>query len=351
MTTLKLIIITALSIIVFNTNAQEQKATSPVQFSFIYPVGSNGQNALNKANNCSFNMLWGMNGGVKGFELGGIGNFNKGDVNGCQIAGITNITKGSITGAAISGIANIHSNDTKGLSLSGIANIHAGKTKGLMLSGIVNISNKNMSGAQISLVNNTYNDMDGFQLGLINYAKKLKGFQLGLINVTDSIDGIALGLISIYKDGYYAVEVSNSEVLHAHTSYKIGQAHFYNIYTVGYGRYQNNDVFSYGFGLGSLISLHKRHSLAIEGITNQMAYDDKWGKLNMLNKLNLTYQFHVTDRISLVGGPSLNFYISNHLVDGKYGTLNMPKTIWKHRGSSNMKAMWIGYNAGINIRL
>jgi len=365
MTRLKRITLSALLLMALGLNAQEEKTISPVQVTFLYPVGSNGQNAMDKTNNFSFNVLWGMNGGVNGFELGSIGNYNKGNVKGLQIGGITNITTGSGNGAIIGGIANLTKENAKGLQLAGIANLHGGETSGLMLSGIANVANKNMTGAQISLVNNTFNymngfqmglvnnakSMKGFQLGLINYTKKMKGFQLGLINVSDTIHGEALGLISVTKGGYYAVEVSNSEVLYAHTTYKMGVSHLYNIYTVGYGRYENKDIFSYGLGLGTMVPLAKRHSLAIEGITNQMAYDNEWEEVNMLNKLNLTHQFHIANRISLFGGPSLNYYITKKMVNGKYGTLDMPKPIWKHSGGDNMQYMWIGYNVGINIRI
>jgi hypothetical protein len=362
---LKGITLLALLTMTLGLNAQEVKTTSPLQVTFIYPVGSNGQNSMHKANNFSLNVIWGMNGGVNGFELGAIGNFNKGNVAGAQIGGITNINTSSINGVVISGITNLTKGNAKGLQLSGIANLNGGETYGLMLSGIANVSQMNAKGAQVSLINSAFENMNGFQLGLVNYtkgmngfqlgltnyAKKMKGFQLGLVNVSDTIDGIALGLISVTKDGYYAVEVSNSEVLYVHTSYKMGVSKLYNIYTIGIGRYENKDVYSYGLGLGSLITLHNRHSLAIEGITNQMAFDNTWDGLNLLNKVNLTYQFHLTNRISLFGGPSFNYYIINFMINGKYGTVNMPNPIWEHSNSNNAQYMWIGYNAGINIRL
>jgi len=345
--------------------AQDVKTTSPVQVTFFYPVGSNGQNSMDKANNFSLNVIWGMNGGVSGFELGGIGNFNKGDVTGAQIGGICNINTGSFNGAVVGGITNLTKEDAKGLQLAGIANLNGGETNGLMLSGITNFAQKNSKGAQVSLINFAFENMNGFQLGLVNYtkgmngfqlgltnyAKKMKGFQLGLVNVSDTIDGIALGLISFTKDGYYAVEVSSSEVLYSSVSYKMGVSKLYNIYTLGYGRYENKDVYSYGLGLGSLVSLHPRHSLAIEGIANQMVYNNVWDNLNLLHKLNLTYQFHLTKRITLFGGPSFNHYITDYIVNGKYGTVDMPNPIWEHSGKNKRQYMWFGYNAGINIEL
>ncbi|MCG8581350.1 MAG: hypothetical protein MI866_15615 [Bacteroidales bacterium] len=366
MTRSRLTTLTLLLLIVLGLNAQE--STAPAQVTFAYPIGTNGQQSKDISNRFSFNVLYGVNGGVKSFELGGIGNQNHGDVHGFQLAGITNITEGNSSGAVVSGIANVTTESTSGMHIGGIANITQSKasgmqmagitningeeTKGFMLAGLANVAAGDMTGSQISFINSTHGHMNGFQLGFVNFANKLKGFQLGFVNVTDSIDGASLGFISYARNGYFAFEASNSEVMYANISYKMGSTpSLYNIYTMGYTRYNSKDVYSYGLGLGTLIPLHKRHSLAIEGITNQMAYDDDWSKLNMLNKLNLTYQFHLTKRISLVGGPSLNFYITEFEVDGKYGTLDMPKTIWDHKGDQNMHYMWIGYNMGINIRL
>ncbi|MCT4589659.1 MAG: hypothetical protein N4A71_17690 [Carboxylicivirga sp.] len=364
--TTKLMTLTLLLMMLIGLKAQETKTISPAQVTFAYPLGTNGQQSKNITNRFSFNVLYGINGGVKSFELGGIGNQNQGDVQGFQLAGISNITDGSSSGAVISGITNITTGSVDGMQLTGIANVNNGTAKGaqiagianisgdvtngLMLSGIANVSAANVTGMQLSLINTTHGDMNGFQLGLVNYAKKIKGFQLGLINVADSIDGVALGLISYTRDGYFAIEASNSEVMHANLSYKMGTSYLYNIYNLGYGRYNNKDVYSYGLGLGTLVPLHQRHSLAIEGITNHIAYDNEWDEVNLLTKLNLTYQFRLTKCISLIGGPSLNLYISDVMVDGKYGTLDMPKTFWDHKGNKNMHYAWLGYNIGINIQ-
>ncbi len=365
--TTKLMTLAVTLIITLGLKAQDDKKTTPAQVSFAYPVGTNGSQSKEIANNYSFNILYGINGGVNTFELGGIGNQNHGDVKGVQIAGISNITEGASSGVVIGGIANIATQTTDGFHLAGIANVSNGSangaqlagianingasTNGLMLSGIANIANDDMTGMQLSLINSSHSNMNGFQLGLINFAKKLKGFQLGLVNVTDTLEGAALGLISVTRNGYFAFEASNSEVMYTNLSYKMGTSQLYNIYTMGYSKYNSKDVYSYGLGLGTLIPLHERHSIALEGITNQMAYDDDWSQLNMLNKLNLTYQFNLTKRISLIGGPSLNFYITEVMVNGEYGTLDMPKTIWEHKGDKNMHYMWIGYNVGLKIRL
>jgi len=286
--TTKLMTLTMLLIISLGLKAQETKTTTPAQVSFAYPLGTNGQQSKDIANRFSFNVLYGVNGGVKSFELGGIGNQNHGNVSGFQLAGISNITEGASTGAVISGIANVTTQSVSGMHLAGIANvnngnangahvagianINGGTSNGFMLSGLANVATQDITGMQLSFINSAHETMNGFQLGFANFANKLKGFQLGFVNVADSIDGAALGFISFARIGYFAVEASNSEVMHANLSYKMGMTQLYNIYTVGYSQYNSKDVYSYGLGLGTLIPLHKRHSLAIEGITNHIAY-------------------------------------------------------------------------------
>ncbi|MCP4457828.1 MAG: hypothetical protein GY816_07365 [Cytophagales bacterium] len=98
------------------------------QLSFFYPLGSNG---VSKAysHNYSFNIIYGMNSGVDGFELGGIANYNEGNVTGTQIAGISNYTKGDVAGLQWAGIINANKGSMQGAQISGIANYTSGQLR------------------------------------------------------------------------------------------------------------------------------------------------------------------------------------------------------------------------------
>ncbi|MEM8929370.1 MAG: hypothetical protein AAGC45_14330 [Bacteroidota bacterium] len=72
------------------TNAQENTKHKKSQITFIYPLGTNGANSANYTNNVSFNLLMGVNGGVNGFEFGGLVNYNKGNVRGFQFSELVN---------------------------------------------------------------------------------------------------------------------------------------------------------------------------------------------------------------------------------------------------------------------
>nr|WP_299342626.1 hypothetical protein [Allomuricauda sp.] len=302
------------------TNAQDNAGSKKAQITFVYPLGTNGINSMDYANNVSFNLLVGLNGGVNGFEFGGLVNYNKGDV--------------------------------KGFQFGGLANINSGSTQGIQISGISNIANQNSKGLQMGLTNIVNGEHKGLQLGLFNYSKRLNGVQFGLINVSDSISsGTPVGLINIVKNGYKAVEVAGGETLWANASFKLGSREFYTIIKTGYSRFKDENVYSAGLGFGSLFSFAKKHGISLELSGNNILYDGKWSGLNILGKLDFNFQYSLNDRFKVIAGPSFNTYITDQEVDGNFGTLNIPYTIFEDINEDRMLSAWIGFNLGVALEL
>ncbi len=302
------------------TNAQDKKEIRKSQITFIYPLGTNGVNSTDYTNNVSFNILMGLNGGVNGFEFGGLVNYNKGNVRGFQFGGL--------------------------------ANINTGSTQGIQISGIANIAGQNSKGFQMGLSNVVRAEHKGLQLGLFNYTKRLNGLQLGLINVSDTISsGTPIGLINIVKNGYYALEVSGGETLFANTSFKFGAREFYTIIKTGYSRFKGENVYSAGLGFGSLFSFAKRHGISLELSGNNIIYNGKWDGLNILGKLDFNFQYSLNDTFKIVAGPSLNTYITDQEVEGAFGTLNVPYTIFEDVNDDRLISAWIGFNLGVALEL
>jgi hypothetical protein len=328
-------IITAL-IFSFSISFAQEKERKQIQASLITPISNHGANAVEYSNDFSLNATVGINGGVNGFELGGVANINKGNVKGCQIGGVANITEGTSKGTIISGTINLASDSTSGFQLAGVTNI-------------VNSSSK---GFQLSVANIVKEHFSGFQLGVINIAKSFKGLQFGLINISkDASNGTPIGLVNIIKGGYKAIEATTTETMHARLTYKMGVEKCYTIYQVGYGSYKDKSVMEFGMGLGSLFSIAPKHKVALEATTSQLIYDNQWKGINMLNQLKLNYHFALTPKLDLVAGPVANVYISDRTTDERYGTIHIPSTIYKHYGSKNLVATWIGFNAGICFNL
>ena len=308
------------------------------QVSFAYPIGSNGKDSKKYSNNVSFNILYGVNGGVHGFELGSILNYNKGKVQGLQLSGILNINTG-------------HSS---GVLLSGVSNVCMDSTAGLLLSGVLNYSKKNAGGFQLATANIAAKAFRGFQLGAFNYAQKLKGVQLGVINYLNDGEGaLPIGVFSIVKNGHYEFELTGGEVLYTNLNYKMGVKKFYTIFKAGYSSFKDNPVYSVGLGFGSNIPLSEKQKISIDLSFNQIIYNNKWndGNANFLTKADFNYKYAIAKKACLLIGPSYNVYVTKEKVNGEYGTLHIPYTIYTKEGSASKVFMWVGINAGLSYRL
>ncbi|BDD10905.1 hypothetical protein FUAX_33370 [Fulvitalea axinellae] len=367
----------------FQAIAQEEpvKEKKGVQVSFGYPVGSAGRNSTDYINNFSFNILYGINGGLNGAEIGGLMNVNDGNVNGFQMAGLMNMNSGRVKGATIAGLSNISRKGYSGVVVAGVLNYTQEASTGLGFSP-ANILTDSLTGAQIGMFNyadrvkglqfgafnyvrnsaevqighlNYTREENGVQVGLFNLARKGGGVQVGLFNYQgEGEDGTSIGLFNIVKDGYYALEVSANESIFANLAYKMGTEKFYTIFTAGYSSYNSKPVYSTGLGFGGMVKLAENQRLAIDATANNVVYDNNWDTdddgINLLNKLDLSYRYRL-GKFSAFAGPSLNVYVTRQKVDGRYGTINIPYTLNDHESDHTKVFMWVGFNAGLSLRL
>ena len=345
------------------------KESRKAQVTFTYPLGSEGVSSRSYSYNFSLNVLLGLNGGVNGFELGSLWNHNDGDVNGVQLSGIVNSTIGNSSGlilsglvnynyhaasaVAISGILNYSREYLRGVLLSGIANIGLDSLNGISVSGILNLTNGNARGIHLSTIN-LAKDFEGAQIGVVNSARRLKGLQAGVINVIeDGKNALPIGLINIVRNGYYELDLAGGEAIYSNLNFKMGVERLYSILKLGYSFYQDNPVYSFGFGLGTSVSLTDRQSLNIDLSTNRIFMDinrDWFENSNGLNKLDLNYKFYILNKLSFLIGPSYNIYVTEKKINGEYGTINIPYTLYEHEYASKKLFMWVGLNAGVSLK-
>lgn len=351
----------------FSLQAQNDTTSkfTPVQITFLYPIGSNGSQSVKYGNHFSLNILYGINKSVDGLELGGIGNFLNSDMTGIQIAGITNITEGVVTGvqlagihnhtnenvigAQVGGITNISMKGFYGLQIAGINNISYHNSTGLQISGIHNWSHGNTSGAQISgIYNQTDQNFHGLQLALVNSAKKITGAQIGLINVADSSNGVSIGLINIIKNGYHCLEVSGNEVLPLSMTLKSGTTTFYNIYTAGI-QINTPHIFGFGLGFGSSIPLGSQLSVSMDLTANYINELKKFDwKLNILNRLDLTMNYDFSDHFTILAGPAFNVHVSElgYESTGGFTTDIAKNPFYTEKVNQTQVQMWVGAKFG-----
>jgi hypothetical protein len=312
--------------------SQEEKTA---QVSFIYPISTSGTNSTNYSNKLSFNTIAGINGGVNGFELGSVLNINKGAVIGLQIAGVSNLTNNNSKGTIISGVANKTNNDSKGTMISGVVN-----------------SSESHQGLQLSALNIVKERLKGIQLGAINIAKEVKGTQLGLINIANNGDEIVpIGIINAIKGGYYALELSTNELLFSNITFKMGVEKFHTLLRGGIGSYNGESVLGVGMGFGSIIPIKNNHKLNIELICDDIMYDYKMEGINLLNQLNIHYQYQITNFLAVKAGPGIRSYVTDQKVNGEFNTLDIPYTILESTGDKIKTSSWVGFNAGVIISL
>lgn len=125
--------------------------TSPdkriAQVSVIPFVGTNTGNSDAVTNNISMNLLWGVNGGVDGLEVGGGLNTVKNDVKGFQAALIGNQVGRDVTGTQVGGLFNYNGGTTRGLQAAGVINF-AQRAEAAQTAGLINWVKEDVSGVQ-----------------------------------------------------------------------------------------------------------------------------------------------------------------------------------------------------------
>jgi hypothetical protein len=258
--TIKIIILVTGMIVgiisVYAETGDTTKIYRKAQATFAHPIGTNGDEAPQVVNNFSFNLLYGISGGVngaeigllinnttgsvRGFQFGGIGNSVSGSINGfqataiynigsgnitgVQFAGITNIIRNNMNGATVSGITNIISGDTKGFVFAGLGNNVAGMSGGFQGAGLYNLVEEGSNGAQFAgLSNINLKDTRGaYFAGLANILNgDSKGAQFaGLSNVnTGRMNGAQIaGLANVNIEDIEGAQIAGLANLAVETS-------------------------------------------------------------------------------------------------------------------------------------
>ncbi len=374
---------TALLVLVtFNLKAQDdwekEKINQPFQVTFFTPLGTNGVNSTRFANIFSLNIIAGVNGGVDGFELGGIVNIDEGYVKGVQVSGFGNIVSGPVDAVQIAGFGNINSGYTEGLQGAGFVNIVGDSAKAFQIAGFGNVSAglegaqvsgfgnlsekvvgfqgtgfmniaKETNGAQAAGFMNIAEDLDGVQIaGFLNVANKVKGLQLaGFINICDSIDGIPIAPISIVrKGGYRRFEFWGNETFFLNTSFKIGIKDFYTVFTLGHKPGFSEFQWGFGFGAGKTIQTGEKNSLDLEAHVYNV-YTDLWRswEYNQLNQLRVSFNYQIAEHFSIFAGPTFNILISEYADSAEKIS---PSWSWKISRRNKVRG-WFGFNLGFRF--
>lgn len=364
--------------------AEEKKLedfTRLAQVSVWPAIGTNAGYSEEITNKLSFNVFWGMNGGVDGVEVGGFVNSIKNDVEGVQAAGLGNVVQGNVTGSQIgglfnkvggttvgvqvgglfnishetsaiqgAGLANIVKGDFGGVQVGGLFNIVTGSSSGTQAAGLFNITHED-GNTQLSGLFNIADDVDGQLAGFFNRAKKVGGFQIGIINVADTVGGATIGLLNFVKNGYNKVEISGGDLLKANLGFKFGSPAFYNI--IHLGSYVSDESWGLGYGVGTAITMNPRWLLNLEAVAIHLNEGELWtSDLNLLNQFRFTVDCRLSRHVNLFLGLSANVLVSRlrNSEDQLIGSQLVPYTLFEYNDSdkTNIK-MWAGFNVGLRF--
>ena len=343
-------------------------ATRPFQVSVVPGLSTHGQLSSQVVNSFSLNIFGGYTAGTNGLEIGGLFNIDKkevkyfqaaglfnsvgGEVKGFQVAGINNLVQDSVEGMQAAGINNFVTGKMSGFQVAGIYNHVSDSVKGVQIAGVGNFSKEKVSGVQIAGVSNISNrEMNGVQIaGVINYTKKLRGVQIGLINIADTSAGYSIGLINIIIKGYHKLSFSANEIQNFSAAFKTGNSKLYSILQAGLNASDSNKVYSFGYGLGSELSLNKRKTLSLNPeLSCQYLYLGSWDYTNLLNRFNLNFNVKLGKYVSLFAGPSYSVYITDQNFGFSGYRFPVPPSGYNTTKFSNKVTGWFGWNAGINF--
>ena len=176
---------------------QEGVACKPFQLTFFYPLGTGFVKTAENCYHASINILGGVTGQTKGFEMGGLFNVNKYGATGAQFAGLFNLALAnnqkpfSSANAQFAGICNV-TKKGKSVQFAGICNI--GDTAYFQSGGIFNVAKE--AGFQAAGIFNVANRA-GFQAGgIFNVAKEVGGQAGGIFNIADKTIFQAAGVFN-----------------------------------------------------------------------------------------------------------------------------------------------------------
>ena len=325
----------------------------PFQFSFVYPLGTDGMQSAKNTYNFSFNVLGGVTGAIEGIEMASLFNVNSFGSKGfqlagllnlsgiptaeimesenVQIAGLVNITRKGFSAAQIGGIANLA--DNTGAQIAGIAGFS--NKSNVQISGVINAAHE--ANLQIATINVA--KQVNSQIGVVNVSSKT-GFQLGVVNIADTAD-FQIGIVNLSKNGIMEIELGYNSFWESTASFRSGKEYFYSIISVGYNN--EHEFRMSGGGLGFGIPFGNKLGMNIEAVSYQMQKkgEDKYNGVVLIKPL-LRYKFN---RLQIFAGPNMNMSISN---TDQFKSF-LPSNLFFDRGKKING--WIGYDFGIRYSL
>jgi hypothetical protein len=283
---------------------------TPFQFSFIYPLGTNGIDSPEYTNSVSINLLGGISHNEKAFTLSGLATIIRRNADGFQMAGLLNCI----------------GNEGKGFLLSGLAS-YVDRYEGVQFAGLFNAA-KDVKGVQFA--------------GLFNAAKDVKGVQIaGLLNVAEQSD-YPIAIVNFVKNGEKSISLSYNETGSALVSFRSGGRVTYGILGCGYSHKAKGNAFVIEGGLGAHIRCSSRFR-----INNEIKGENSISK-NAFFKAgyHVLPTYRITPHWEIFLGTGINYIQTNDL---KNDSIFSGISLWKKQRNAKIRQIHIGYSVGIQF--
>lgn len=309
-------------------SAQDRNFYTPFQFSFIYPLSTNGMNAGQYTNGVSLNLLVGASKNEKSLAFAGLSNIISHDARGVQFAGFSNYIGHEGKGLAFAGLTNVTSN-YRGLQFAGLVNV-AKDIRGVQFAGMLNVG-KDIRGVQFA--------------GLVNVAKRVEGVQFAtLVNVADKSD-FPIGLVNIIKQGEKGIGITYDLLGNTIVSFRSGGKYTYGILGIGFNhkiKGDNKMVSEVGYGIHIPVVDWFRIDQEIKLLSVNSAGEKTTMNVGYL----LAPSFKIGRHFNLFGGPSIN-YITTWNDD--HAAMLPAHSLWSKESGERTECVYVGYQAGVQV--
>jgi len=311
----------------------------------------------------SFNLLGGISGSVRGFELAGLLNIETRALCGVQLSGGLNLVGGPVEGVQV-GLINAGAISVDVVQL-GLVDVAAGHVLGTQVA-LVNVATDPVVGVQLALFNLAGTTLEGLQLGLVDIAGETSGAQIGLVNIAAGrVDGTMIGLLNVAEDADAAVGLV-SVLWHGRTQLdtwsgdtglamvgiKHGGKRVHNIYGVGVTHRDGlGVVFATALGIGLRLVDQGGWFLDLDAIEHGLlAHDEAHGSYDWTSiaQLRLPVGWRFSREIAVFAGPALNVSVADRdsiLIDpALYSSARLSDP-----GAATEIRLWPGFSAGLEV--
>lgn len=262
-----------------------------------------------RVDGAQFGLVSGALGPLNGVQYG-TALFAGGDIHGAQF-GLAAVGAGSLTGAQF-GLANVAAGDVTGAQF-GLAQVGAARVTGAQL-GLANVAAGGLTGAQLGLANVSAADARGLQLGLANVTNgRMRGAMIGFLNTAADADA-AIGAVNVLWNGRTHLDVWTTDFGLVSLGLEHGSRYVHNIYGFGLSSRDGRLVFAPTYGIGVRVMQTSRWFLDIDALAHALFVHDKQNDEYdhaLISTLRIPITYRILPALAVFVSPAINVSVAD----------------------------------------